>query len=57
MIKRIFAFIFVFVFYGFAGTFSPNTELVLTDNEGTTYDIDALIALGYHIMVHQTGST
>lgn len=57
MIKKIISFLIVFACCGFAGTFSSNTGLLLTDNEGTDYDIDALIASGYHIMVHQTGST
>lgn len=57
MLKKIFTFLLFVVVLSQGGTFSSNTGLVLTGSGGKTYDIDALIASGYHIMVHQTGST
>lgn len=39
-----------------AGTFPKQTGIILTDLEGKTYDIDALLDSGKHIFVHQTYS-
>ena len=35
------------------GTVSASTGIIATDWNGVTYDIDALLAAGKHIWVHQ----
>lgn len=39
-----------------AGTFPNTTGIVATDIYGKTYDIDALLDAGKHIVVHQVTS-
>ena len=60
MLKKTFYFLFALTVFSFgqatSGTFSSNTGIVATDTKGKTYDIDALIASGKHIVVHQTFS-
>lgn len=56
MVKKIscFLFLLVLICFGETGTFPAYTGIVATDTKGKTYDIDALIASGKHIVVHQT---
>lgn len=39
-----------------AGNFPEETGIRLTDLEGKTYDIDALLNSGKHLFIHQTYS-
>lgn len=56
MLKKSIYFLFVLVLFCFgeSGTFSAHTGIIARDSKGKTYDIDALIASGKHIVVHQT---
>lgn len=58
MFKKIVSLLFAMALFSFgqdtSGTFSANTGIIATDTKGKTYDIDALIASGKHIVVHQT---
>ncbi len=60
MLKKITYFLFIVAVFSFgqetSGTFPPITTIIATDTKGKTYDIDALIAAGKHIVVHQTFS-
>lgn len=53
MKKRVMLLALVVVSFLCAGTFPKETGIVLTDLEGKTYDIDALLNDGRHILVHQ----
>lgn len=56
MFKKIFFLLSVLAVCCLGGTFPDNTGIVLTDTKGKTYDIDALIKAGKHIVIHQTFS-
>lgn len=53
MKKKVMLLAFMVVSFLCAGTFPNQTGIVLTDLEGKTYDIDAILNDGKHILVHQ----
>lgn len=53
MRKKVMLLALIVVSFLFAGTFPNETGIILTDLEGKTYDIDALLNDGKHILVHQ----
>lgn len=48
--------IFISVLLLSAGTIPSKTDLVITDTDGKTWDIDSLLDEGKHIWMHQAWS-
>lgn len=53
MKRVIICFVLLFASYVSAENFPDQTGIILTDLEGQTYNIDALLNEGKHIFVHQ----
>lgn len=57
MLKRGLLLVILLISVCTAGDFEKGSGIILTDHTGKTYDVDAILTSGKHIVVHQTGST
>lgn len=55
-IMRTIQLLLTLIFLVAAGTLPSEIGIVMTDDNGNSYDIDALLKEGKHIVVHQSNS-